>query len=134
MNLFFFQSKNTKKKWYRKQIHAASENCWRYHVTNSITPDLAGWSNLLTLMKTPKLLICGEQVCWNIMVKIWLFACTMNKCLLTSLSDMQPSDVVYWRFIDEKAKDWKRSPSILCSNLKQKISMFNQVTCFAVNA
>ena len=48
--------------WYRKQTRAASENCWRHHVTNSITPDLAGWSNLLTMVKTPKLFICGKQL------------------------------------------------------------------------
>ena len=48
--------------WYRKQTRATSENCWRHHVTNSITPDLAGWSNLLTMVKTPKLFICGKQL------------------------------------------------------------------------
>ena len=119
--------------WHRKQTGAASENCWRYHVTNSITPDLPGWSNLLTLVKTPKLFICGKQVCWNIIMKIWLFFCITNKCLVTSLSDMLPSAAVYWRFIDQKPKDQKGSPSIWHSNLKQKISIFNQVTCFAVN-
>ena len=120
--------------WYRKQTCAASENCWRHHITNSITPELAGWNNLLTTVKTLKLFICGEHVCWNMMVKIWTFVCTTNKCLVTSLSDMQSSAAVYWRFMDEKPKDWKGSPLILCCKLKQKISMFKLVTCFAVSA
>ena len=119
--------------WHRKQTCAASENCWRHHVMNSITPDFLGWSNLLTSVKTPKLIICGEQVCWNIMVKIWLFVCTTNKCLITSSGNMQTKYVVYWRFIDEKPKNQKGSPSIWCSKLKQKISMFSQVVCFVVN-
>ena len=90
----------------RKQTCAASENCWS-HVTNSITPDLPSWSNLLTMVKIPKLFICGEQICWNITVKIWLFVWTTNKCLVTSLSNMQPSAAVHWRFIAEKPKDRK---------------------------
>ena len=120
--------------WHRKQTWAALENCWRHHVMNSVTPDLAGWSNLSTKVKTYKLFICGEQVCWNIMVKIWVFVCTTDKCLVTSLSDMQPSVAVYWRFINEKPKDRKGSPSTWSSNLKQKILMFNQVICFSINA
>ena len=120
--------------WHRKQTWAALENCWRHHVMNSITPDLTGWSNLSTTVKTSKLFICGEQVCWNIMVKIWVFVCTTNKCLVTSFSNMQPSVAVYWRFIDEKPKDRKGSPSIWSSNFKQKILMFNQVICFSTNA
>ena len=119
--------------WHRKQTRAASENCWRHHVMNSITPDLAGWSNLFTTVKTAKLFICGQQVCWNIMVNMWQFFYTTNKCLVTSLRDMQPSSVIYWRFIDEKPKDQNRSPSIWCSNLKQKILIFNHATCFAIN-
>ena len=120
--------------WHRKQTYAASENCWRHHVMNSITPDLVDWSNLLTIVKTPKLFICGKQVCWTIIVKMWLFVCTTNKCLVMFLSNMQPSAVVYWRFIDEEPKDRKGPPSIWCSNLKQKSLMFNQVTYFAINA
>ena len=132
--LWIYFSFRVEIQWHRKQTRATSTNCWRHHVTNTITPDLVGWSNLLTTVKTPKLFICGEQVCWNIMVKIWLFVCTRSKCLVTSLSNMQPRAVVYWRFIEEKPKDWKGSPLIWRSNLKQNISMFNQVTCFAVNA
>ena len=106
--------------WHGKQTYAASENCWRHHVMNSITPDLVDWSNLLTIVKTPKLFICGKQVCWNIMVKIWLFVCTTNKFLVTSLNNMQPSAAVYWRFINKKAQDRKGSPSIWRSNFPHK--------------
>ena len=104
--------------WHRKQTCAALENCLRHLVTNSITPDLVGWSNLLTVVKTPKLFICGKQVCWNVMVKILLFVCTTNKCLVMSLSNMQPSAALYWRFIVEKqlkAKNFDVQPDhMLC--------------------
>ena len=131
MNLFFLQSRNTmaQKANTGSFEELLKTSCHELHYAKS-----CGLKQLSTTVKTPKLFICGEQVCWNVMVKIWLFVCTTNKCSVMSLSDMQPSAAVYWRFIDEKAKDQKGSLLIWRSNLKQKISMFSQATCFAVNA
>ena len=131
LSIFFFQSRNkmAQKISTNSFRELLNKSCHKLHYTRScMLKQLLDYT-----VKTSKLFICGKQVCWSIMVKIWLFVCTTNKRFVTSLSYMQPSAAVYWGFIDEKPKDWKGSPLIWCSNLKQKILMFNQVTCFAVN-
>ena len=131
MNLFFFQSRNTmaQKTNTSRFGELLKTSCHELHYTRSCGlkqfVDYSEDTQTVYLWRAGLLELHGEN-----MTIFWHHEQVLGNVIERHATKCCGILKIHRR----KTQGSKRSPSIWRSNFKQKISMFNQVTCFAVNA